>query len=317
MSDDGKRDDGGGLLEQAKGLAKRALVRAAEKLTGLPLTEPPAARSSGSSSSPTASTSTRPEPSSSSIRPPEPEPTPEPAPEAPPEPPPIVAAQQPAPPKPMWAPEEPYGILDLEEPPETYSVEEVTVLARDPHTLFAYWEVTAAGWDRARAHLGGDGNLTLRLFAVRARPEGGVESTTHDFALSWDHGRRYLPAPAPGAAVSAAVGLLSADGRFAPIAQAPRVRVPPAEPGPEGPVEWMEVAPARARGARIEPPEIGPRGPARPEGGRVPGALPRWQEGGWQHVGGSRVPLKPGEGGLPSESEMPSSPWRWLKPKDE
>ena len=190
---------------------------------------------------------------------------------------------------------EPFGLLDLEEPPETYGVDEVTVLARDPHTLFAYWEATPEGWARARATLGGDGALTLRLYAVLPRAEGGVHTVTEDHRLDWDHGRRYFLLAHAGAHVTAALGLLAPDGRFAPIAQAPRIRAPYAGPGPAGPVEWMEVTPARSRGARVEPPTA-----AAPRPGAVPAGRP--------------LPHGAEAARAPSSGEMPASPWRWLAP---
>src|SRR5262249_42778952 len=152
-------------------------------------------------------------------------------------------------------PQEPFGMLDLEEPPETYGIDEVAVLARDPGTLFVYWEVTERGRAAAGATLGAPGQLVLRVYAVSARTgaaTAGVDSVTIDHALGWDHGRHYVAAPRPGAYVSAAVGLRSADGRFAAIAHAPRIQVPQAEPGPEEAVEWMEVIPARTRGREFE-----------------------------------------------------------------
>jgi hypothetical protein len=60
--------------------------------------------------------------------------------------------------------------------------------------------------------------------------------------------------------VRVAVGLLSPEGYFAPIAHSSLVRVPYAEPGPEGAVEWMEVLPGRSRGRDREPLVIVRRG---------------------------------------------------------
>ncbi len=154
-------------------------------------------------------------------------------------------------PEPAPAPAEPFGMLDAEEPVERYGVDEVTVLARDPYTLFAHWEVTPAGLAAARERLGGEGVLVLRLTAA-AGP-------VIDEQLTRDAGRGYLPAPYPGAWLVPILGLRGADGRLEPIASAPRVRVPWSHPE-EGPVEWMEVAPARTRGLEREPPVIVRRG---------------------------------------------------------
>lgn len=214
-------------------------------------------------------------------------------------------APPPEPAKPSRPPE-PFAMLDLAEPPHTYGTDEVHVIPQDPGFLFFYWEVTPGGWDRAKAHLRGDGALTLRLWSTT--DDGRTDEI--DVALDWDHGRRYLAAPRPGAHVSAAVGVRTPDGRFAAIAHAPRTRVPWAEPGPDAPIEWMIVEPDATRGAeRRRPPilKVGRQGDiagAPPPGTRIH----RWRQGMWENVGSSRA----ASGAIDAElEERPSSPWRW------
>ena len=149
---------------------------------------------------------------------------------------------------------EPIGMLDFEELPETYGVDECEVLFKDPFWVFAYWEITDGGLASARAQLGASAEssrLVMRMFTTVPGPEG-VDREITDVDLPWNHGRRYLQSPKPGAHLRVAVGLLSREGYFAPIAHSSLVRVPPAEPQP-GPVEWMEVVPARSRGRQREP----------------------------------------------------------------
>jgi hypothetical protein len=149
---------------------------------------------------------------------------------------------------------EPTTMLDYEELPETYGVDECEVLFKDPFWVFTYWEVTERGLEAARAQLGqsaGAARLVMRLFTT-VPGDGKVDRELRDVDLTWNHGRRYLPAPRAGAHLRIAVGLLTPEGYFAPIAHSSLVRVPPAEPQP-GPVEWMEVVPARGRGRTREP----------------------------------------------------------------
>jgi hypothetical protein len=172
-------------------------------------------------------------------------------------------------PKPAEAPPhapastEPLWMLDLEELPETYGVDECEVLYKDPWWVFAYWEVTDGGMDAARAQLGpsaGSARLVLRLFTTTQK-DGESHREVHDIDLHGHHGRRYLPSVKPGAHLRVAVGLLSPEGYFAPIAHSSLVRVPYAEPAPDGHVEWMEVIPSRSRGKDKEPLVIVRRGP--------------------------------------------------------
>lgn len=209
------------------------------------------------------------------------------------------AVTPPEPPPPPPSPSssgEPLFMLDLEELPETYGVDECEVLYKDPFWVFAYWEITENGLAAARAQLGpsaSSARLVMRLFTTVAT-QGGVERHIQDADLSWNHGRRYLQAPKPGAHLRIAVGLLSQEGYFAPIAHSSLVRVPSPEPGPEGPVEWMEVVPNRSR--EREPLVIvrrgqdheergAPSGDRGGDGGTSPGG--RWKPGAWNPGSGS------------------------------
>jgi hypothetical protein len=165
-------------------------------------------------------------------------------------------------------PQEPIGMLDFEELPETYGVDECEVLFKDPFWVFAYWEVTEGGISSARAQLGQSAQsskLVMRMFTTVPGPEG-VDRQIADVDLPWNHGRRYMQAPKPGAHLRVAVGLLSGEGYFAPIAHSSLVRVPPADPQP-GPVEWMEVIPPKTRGRQREPLVVVRRGAGHDERG--------------------------------------------------
>jgi hypothetical protein len=186
-------------------------------------------------------------------------------------------------------PSEPHGMLDLEELPETYGVDECELLYKDPLWVFVYWEVTEQGLAGARAQLGpsaSSARLVLRLFSTL-----GNDRHLQDVDLNWNHGRRYFQTPQPGAHLRAAVGLLSLEGYFAPIAHSSLSRLPPVDQAPEGPVDWMEVVPGKTRGKDREPLVLVRRGHdhaergARPQGGEErahePGAPSsgRWNPG--------------------------------------
>jgi hypothetical protein len=176
---------------------------------------------------------------------------------------PVVPAEPAVRPHRAEASDEPLFMLDLEELPETYGVDECEVLYKDPFWVFAYWEVTDGGIDAARAQLGPSSTsarLVLRLFTTLQK-DAEVQREVHDVDLHGRHGRRYLPSVKPGAHLRVAVGLLSPEGYFAPIAHSSLLRVPYAEPAPPGPVEWMEVVPERSRGREREPLVIVRRGP--------------------------------------------------------
>jgi hypothetical protein len=172
---------------------------------------------------------------------------------------PIAPALEPEPPAAATEPpREPFGMLDAEDLPDRLGIDAVTVLARDPSTIFVHWETTPAARERAGAE-DKDAALVLRLATLGGPAE--APGQVIDEALDRDAGRAYLPAPYPGALIDAAIGVRRPDGGFTPIASAPRLRVPYATPE-EGPVEWLEVPPAKTRGLELERPVPGNRGPA-------------------------------------------------------
>jgi hypothetical protein len=203
---------------------------------------------------------------------------------------------------------EPMGMLDFEELPDAYGVDECELLAKDPFHVFAYWEVTEAGIDAARARIGEEAaqaRLVMRVVATHVPGEPGPERESRDFSLEGWRGRRYLPVPRPGMRLRVACGLVTPSGLFVPITHSTQLKVPPAEPATEVSTEWMEVLPDRSAGLRLEPITMRPRRGA-DERGVVEGTGPGWEEGGQPHPtspvggfrGGERTGWKgPGSGG--------------------
>jgi hypothetical protein len=148
-----------------------------------------------------------------------------------------------------------------EELPETYGVDEVEILCKDPWWYFAYWEVTETGLAAAREQLGPsakEARLILRVFATggSSSAAGGARSRDgrdiRDVPVQTHHGRRYLEAPRPNSLLRVAIGLLSPEGFFAPIAHSSLLRVPPQQPSAETNVEWLHVLPAKGDGRQHE-----------------------------------------------------------------
>lgn len=150
---------------------------------------------------------------------------------------------------------EPRRPPDLGDLPETYGKDEVELLCKDPHWCFIYWEVTDGAMASAREQLGTSGEqakLLLRVFITVALAGGREQRELRDVALDAHFGRRYLEAPRPGSLVRAAVGLLSPEGLFSPIAHSSLVRVPPGQPSSETSAEWLSVQPPRGDGRQRE-----------------------------------------------------------------
>ena len=141
--------------------------------------------------------------------------------------------------------------------PETYGVDEVEIMCKDPWWYFAYWEVTETGLQAAREQLGPsakEAKLILRVFATggqaaspgsnggaagQAGARGRDGRDIRDVPVQAQHGRRYLEAPRPNSLLRVAIGLLSPEGFFAPIAHSSLLRVPPQQPSGDTTVEWL------------------------------------------------------------------------------
>ena len=177
--------------------------------------------------------------------------------------------------------------------PETYGRDEVEILPKDPHWYFIYWEVTDAGYGTAQRQLGlgdGDGKLVLRVFVTTQTAQSGKEHREiRDLHLHTRHGKKYLESPRAGAHLRAAVGLLTSEGLFSPIAQSQPLRLPPTQPSPETAVEWAHVQPGQLDGKQREHIII-----SRPERSYKERALP-WRTG-----------------SAPQASQLPVSESEWI-----
>ncbi|HJZ85598.1 MAG TPA: hypothetical protein VKN99_10525, partial [Polyangia bacterium] len=86
-------------------------------------------------------------------------------------------------------------------------------------------------------------------------------------------------------------------------AHSPAVLVPPAQPAPPGPVEWMQVAAPQRRDGELEPIVVVARGKERLRAGGPAG----WHAGAWQHPG-----LQVPQPAQPAVEGGPETSWvRW------
>lgn len=111
--------------------------------------------------------------------------------------------------------------------PHEYGEERITVLSRDPYTLFGYWEVRQERLDAERRAAGGDGKLCIRVYDVTGITFDGRNATStfdqevHDRVGSW-----YFNLARPSHCFCADIGILSRDGRFRTITRSNMVSMP-------------------------------------------------------------------------------------------
>lgn len=124
--------------------------------------------------------------------------------------------------------------------PHGYADDRVVLLTRDPHTLFAYWDLapgapepTGAATARLvlRVH-----DLTLLDFAD-ARP-----LRHHDLDVDRPVGSQYVPLEGAAGTYRAEIGWRWSDGRFVARVRSGTITVARAEAPGNDPTRWMTVA---------------------------------------------------------------------------
>ena len=143
--------------------------------------------------------------------------------------------------------------------PSSYGESHLLLLARDPRTLFAAWDVAPAAVSAVKSRLGGRGfavsNLTLRLSGAGA---------TSVFHLGKRARSRYLKVDG-GPVYVAEIGLTTPSGRFELMARSAPCVVPmgaaagrePAE-GKRAALGYREAQALARRGISPSPPANGP-----------------------------------------------------------
>jgi len=126
----------------------------------------------------------------------------------------VPAATQTAPPKPTELPA--YEFLGYL--PESYGTKKLFLVARDPHILFAYWDLSPVQYQEA-ARAAHDGKVFLEVYV----PGEGRVQQIH----IWDsHKNWYLQVNRPDTAFIAQLGYYRPDGSFEVLARSAEVKTP-------------------------------------------------------------------------------------------
>jgi hypothetical protein len=102
--------------------------------------------------------------------------------------------------------------------PDSYGTKKLFLVPRDPHILFAYWDLSQVQYQEA-AHAAHDGKVFLELYV----PNEGRVQQIH----VWDsHRNWYLQVNRPDTAFVAQLGYYRRDGGFEVLAKSAEVRTP-------------------------------------------------------------------------------------------
>jgi hypothetical protein len=127
--------------------------------------------------------------------------------------------------------------------PIVYGIDRIVLLVRDPRTLFAYWETTAASRAQVLARVAAPAACeALRVWTEPGAggadrdPFAGIEITPVAGVTS-----AYVEGLVPGTAYRAAIGLRRPDGAFVSLARSTVVTTPRGAPSPDQTVRWVEL----------------------------------------------------------------------------
>lgn len=136
----------------------------------------------------------------------------------------------------------PFRQMPLELPGQ-YGEDKITVLARDPRWIYAYWEITPKAFDGVRKRLGEEFNsakMALRVYDVSNIDFNGSNAhvffdiSINQYADNW-----YIETGGPGKSFCVDVGYLLPAGRFITIVRSNAVRMPVEGPSGITDEEWM------------------------------------------------------------------------------
>jgi len=132
---------------------------------------------------------------------------------------------------------------ELPEPgglPEAYGTGELSLRARDPHWLFAHWDLSREHQRRYNA-LSADGRLALRVYRDVAAGKPVEEVRVHPESQHW-----FVHVQTPGAQYVAQLGYYRPDGTWIEVSQSDPAVTPRGGPSPDTQVQFAQVAPAGA-----------------------------------------------------------------------
>lgn len=129
--------------------------------------------------------------------------------------------------------------VPAKELPERYGDNHIYLMVRDPHWVFAYWEIQRDHQERVLGQLGGSWDEVRSILRVydTTNPTGSsfFDVTLQNVAASWyiqvEPNRRYV----------VEIGLLHEDGRFLPLARSNEVLTPRAGMSEVVDEEWMGI----------------------------------------------------------------------------
>lgn len=135
--------------------------------------------------------------------------------------------------------------VDNQDLPSTYNTTRLTILARDPHWMHAYWEIASSDIERAKNELGNDfaySAYVIRVYDVTLIDfDGRNANHWFDVDIGPDARRWYINLWNNNVTYCAELGIRSPHGRFIALARSNSIYLPRASISQRQDMIWMEV----------------------------------------------------------------------------
>jgi hypothetical protein len=125
--------------------------------------------------------------------------------------------------------------------PPAYGQSRVAVVARDPWSLFAHWEIPPVRRVEVLRGLGAEGEQTQEI--LRLYEPATIPPTFRDLTLLAGTGRAHIDVAHSGRTYRVDIGLRTASGRFVALAMSDLVSTPAAQPSDDSSARWVTLGP--------------------------------------------------------------------------
>ncbi len=123
--------------------------------------------------------------------------------------------------------------------PTSYGKDRLTVMVRDPHWLFCYWEVSDAAISRATRDLTEPWRKVLRVHLLG---DDGAVIDGWEYGVAGEVDNWYVNSGRPGASFKAELGLKDAEGRYRTLVVSHSVTAPNDTPSERWDEEWVGLS---------------------------------------------------------------------------
>ena len=135
--------------------------------------------------------------------------------------------------------------LKDEELPSQYNTTQVTLLARDPHYIHAYWDIAPQTHDHIRQEIGPEydrSTYTLRMYDITQKDFNGANANhSFDVDIQPHQSNWYVNLWCDNVNYCGEIGVRTPEGRFYPMARSNVVGTPRASSSGRSDMVWMDV----------------------------------------------------------------------------